>query len=112
MGIPTVRDRLVQPAILQVLEQIFDSVFSESSFGFRPKRSAHQSLHKASEYVGEGYEIVISRGGPLFPLLANILLDDLDKELERWCQQGVVQWCAWIMALSEKGWGGVRGGMP
>jgi RNA-directed DNA polymerase len=137
LGIPTVRDRFVQQAILQVLEPIFDSMFSESSFGFRPKRSAHQALHKASEYVSEGYEIVVDvdlekffdrvnhdilmsrlarwigdkrllriirrflqagmmqsgvcirriegcpQGGPLSPLLANILLDDFDKELER-----------------------------
>jgi RNA-directed DNA polymerase len=137
LGIPTVKDRLVQQAILQIMEPIFDSTFSESNYGFRPKRGAHQALLKASEYVSEGYGIVLDmdlekffdrvnhdilmsrlarwigdkrllriirrfleagmmqdgvcirrmegtpQGGPLSPLLANILLDDLDKELER-----------------------------
>jgi RNA-directed DNA polymerase len=137
LGIPTVRDRLVQQAILQVLEPLLDPTFSESSYGFRPRRSAHQALQQASEYVRQGrsivvdidlakffdrvnHDIVMSRlarrvgdkrllriirrflkagmmgngvciarhegtpqGGPLSPLLANLLLDDLDKELER-----------------------------
>jgi RNA-directed DNA polymerase len=136
LGIPTVRDRLVQQAILQVLDPIFDSTFSESSYGFRPRRGAHHAILKASEYVSEGFEIVVDldlekffdhvnhdilmsrlarrigdkrllriirrflqagmmqngvcierikgtpQGGPLSPLLANILLDDFDKELE------------------------------
>ncbi len=137
LGIPTVRDRLVQQAILQVLEPILDPTFSESSYGFRPRRSAHQALTKASEYVQDGRTIVVDidlekffdrvnhdilmarlarrikdkkllklirrfveaglmsngvclerrkgtpQGGPLSPLLANLLLDDLDKELEK-----------------------------
>lgn len=137
LGIPTVKDRIVQQAILQILEPIFDPSFSDSSFGFRPYRGAHKALHKASKYVGEGrgivvdldlekffdrvnHDILMSRlarkigdkrllriirrfleaglflngicqqrvkgtpqGGPLSPLLSNILLDDLDKELER-----------------------------
>jgi RNA-directed DNA polymerase len=137
LGIPTVRDRLVQQAILQVLEPLLDTTFSESSYGFRPKRSAHQALQQASEYVRQGrgivvdidlakffdwvnHDILMSRlarrvgdkrllrivrsfleagmmcngvciarhegtpqGGPLSPLLANLLLDDLDKELEK-----------------------------
>jgi len=137
LGIPTVRDRLVQQAILQVLEPLLDPTFSESSYGFRPKRNAHQALRQASEYVGQGrgivvdidlakffdrvnHDILMSRlvrhvgdkrllriirrflevgmmcngvcvarregtpqGGPLSPLLANLLLDDLDKELEK-----------------------------
>ena len=137
LGIPTVRDRLVQQAILQVLEPLLDPTFSESSYGFRPKRSAHQALHRASEYVKTGRSIVVDldlekffdrvnhdilmsrlarrvddkrllriirrfletgmmckgvcverhegtpQGGPLSPLLANLLLDDLDKELEK-----------------------------
>lgn len=137
LGIPTTIDRLVQQAVLQVIEPIFDPTFSESSFGFRPKRSAHNALKQASKYVEEGYEwvvdmdlekffdrvnhdilmsriarriddkkllklirsyltagimqdgVVIGRqegtpqGGPLSPLLSNILLDELDKELER-----------------------------
>ena len=137
LGIPTVVDRLVQQAIHQVLEPMFDPTFSESSYGFRPGRSAHQALKRAQEYVRDGYEIVVDidvekffdrvnhdilmsrlanriddkrllkiirrfleagmmkqgvcimraegmpQGGPLSPLMSNILLDELDKELER-----------------------------
>ena len=137
LGIPTVVDRLVQQAILQVLEPILDPTFSASSFGFRPGRSAHQALAQAQKYVADGRGIVVDldlekffdrvnhdvlmarlarrigdkrllrivrsflnagmmqsgvvierhegtpQGGPLSPLLANLLLDDLDKELER-----------------------------
>jgi len=137
LGIPTVVDRLVQQAILQVLDPMLDPTFSESSYGFRPGRSAHQALRKASEYVAKGYAVVVDmdlekffdrvnhdvlmgrlarrirdkrllkiirrllsagimrqgvvmeryegtpQGGPLSPLLANLLLDDVDKELEQ-----------------------------
>ena len=137
LGIPTVVDRLVQQAILQVLDPMLDPTFSESSYGFRPGRSAHQALRKASEYVAEGNTIVVDvdlekffdrvnhdvlmgrlarriadkrvlritrrfleagimrqgvvvaryegtpQGGPLSPLLTNLLLDEVDKELER-----------------------------
>jgi len=137
LGIPTVVDRLVQQAIHQVLEPLFDSTFSESSYGFRPGRSAHQALKRAQEFVQDGYDIVVDidvekffdrinhdilmsrlakriddkrllkiirrfleagmmkegvcirreegmpQGGPLSPLLSNLLLDELDKELER-----------------------------
>lgn len=136
LGIPTVLDRLIQQAVLQVLTPIFDPGFSESSFGFRPRRSAVQAVKKAKEYVVEGYGYVVDidlenffntvnhdilmgivrsqiadvrvvklirkyltagvlvggvttptekgtpQGGPLSPLLSNILLDILDKELE------------------------------
>jgi RNA-directed DNA polymerase len=137
LGIPTVVDRLVQQAFLQVLTAIIDPSFSESSYGFRPNRSAHQALTKAKEYVMSGKGIVVDldiekffdnvnhdilmsmlakrigdkrvlkiirkflqagimangvcilpekgtpQGGPLSPLLANIMLDPLDKEIER-----------------------------
>jgi len=137
LGIPTVVDRLVQQAILQVLEPHLDPTFSASSYGFRPKRSAHDALAAASQFVADGRNIVVDvdlekffdrvhhdilmarlarriadksllriirrfleagimfngvcierhegtpQGGPLSPLLANLLLDDLDKELER-----------------------------
>jgi RNA-directed DNA polymerase len=137
LGIPTVIDRLVQQAILQVLERLLDPTFSDSSYGFRPGRGAHDALKKAREYVAEGRVIVVDvdlekffdrvnhdllmarlarrvadkrllrivrrfleaglmqdgvcverhegtpQGGPLSPLLANLLLDDLDRELER-----------------------------
>ncbi len=137
LGIPTVLDRVIQQAIQQILSPIFDSDFSESSFGFRPRRSAHGALHQVQHYVQRGYrtavdldlekffdrvnhDVLMSRlarkvadkqllaligrylragvqvegaiqkteigtpqGGPLSPLLANILLDDLDRELEK-----------------------------
>lgn len=137
LGIPTAVDRLVQQALLQVLTPLIDPTFSESSYGFRPNRGAHQALLKAKEYVANGKEIVVDidiekffdrvnhdilmskvachigdkrilrlvrkylqagvmengvcvrstegtpQGGPLSPLLSNIMLDDLDKELER-----------------------------
>lgn len=137
LGIPTVVDRLIQQAILQVLEPIFEPKFSNYSYGFRPNRSAHDALKQAKEYVEEGYNYVVDmdlekffdrvnhdilmsrlarvigdkrllkiirgyltagimqdgvvmsryegtpQGGPLSPLLSNVLLDDLDKELER-----------------------------
>lgn len=137
LGIPTVLDRLVQQAMLQVLEPILDPTFSASSYGFRPGKSAHEALRQAKAYVSEGRDIVVDidleqffdrvnhdilmsrlgrwvgdkrmlriigqflraglmqngvcvnreegtpQGGPLSPLLANLLLDDLDKELER-----------------------------
>jgi RNA-directed DNA polymerase len=137
LGIPTVVDRLLQQALHQVLSPLFEPHFSESSYGFRPQRSAHQAVLKARQYVREGrrwvididlekffdrvnHDILMSRlarrikdkrmlrlirrylqagmmsnglttarregtpqGGPLSPLLSNILLDELDKELER-----------------------------
>jgi len=137
LGIPTVLDRFIQQALHQVLGPIFEEDFSESSYGFRPGRSAHQAVRQAQRYVSEGrrwvvdmdlekffdrvnHDILMSRvarkvgdkrtlklirqylevgimadglttvrregtpqGGPLSPLLSNILLDDLDKELER-----------------------------
>lgn len=137
LGIPTVRDRIVQQAIAQVLNQIYDPLFSENSYGFREKRNAHQALEKASGYVEEGrikvvdidlktffdlvnhdrlmYELstkigdktllklirkylqtgilkggLVSQrlegtpqGSPLSPLLSNIVLDELDRELEK-----------------------------
>jgi RNA-directed DNA polymerase len=137
LGIPTVLDRLIQQALHQVLQPLYDPSFSESSYGFRPGRSAHQAVQQARTYVGEGrrwvvdldlekffdrvnHDILMARvarrvkdkrvlrlirrylqagvlegglvaqrmegtpqGGPLSPLLSNILLDDLDQELER-----------------------------
>ena len=137
LGIPTVVDRVIQQALHQVLSPIFEANFSESSYGFRPQRSAHQAVLKARQYVHEGrrwvvdidlekffdrvnHDVLMSRlarrikdkrvlrlirrylqagmmsngltavrregtpqGGPLSPLLSNILLDELDKELER-----------------------------
>jgi len=59
LGIPTVVDRLVQQALLQVLEPIFDPGFSEGSYGFRPGRGAHDALRQASQYVAEGRNTVV-----------------------------------------------------
>lgn len=137
LGIPTVRDRIIQQAIAQVLSPIYERVFSERSYGYRPKRNAQNALRQASEYVTEGREVVVDmdmksffdevnhdrlmyglstkigdkillrlirkylqsgillgglisqrtkgtpQGSPLSPLLSNIVLDELDKELEK-----------------------------
>jgi RNA-directed DNA polymerase len=137
LGIPTVTDRVVQQAIAQVLTPIFDPTFSESSFGFRPGRNAHQAIRQVQAYVNDGWRVAVDidlakffdtvnhdvlmnllgrtiadkpllrligrylragmlvgehiepsevgtpQGGPLSPLLANILLDQLDRELQR-----------------------------
>ena len=137
LGIPTVLDRLIQQALLQVLQPRFDPTFSEHSHGFRPTRSAHGAIREAQRYVQEGkrwavdvdlekffdrvnHDVLMGRlakrieegrvlvlirrylnagvmadgvvvdrhegtpqGGPLSPLLANVLLDEVDKELEQ-----------------------------
>ncbi|WP_172565370.1 group II intron reverse transcriptase/maturase [Vibrio navarrensis] len=137
LGIPTVLDRIVQQAITSVLSDIYEPKFSNSSYGFRPNRSAHHALAAASRYIREGRGYVVDidlakyfdtvnhdrlmhrlskdisdkrvlklirsylqaglmrdglverrqrgtpQGGPLSPLLSNIVLDELDKELER-----------------------------
>lgn len=59
LGIPTVVDRVIQQAILQILTPLYEPRFSDASYGFRPGRSAHQALRQAQEYVAEGYEIVV-----------------------------------------------------
>ena len=137
LGIPCVLDRFVQQAVLQVLPKRWDPTFSEHSQGFRPGRSAKQAVHKAQQYIAEGYRWVVDldwekffdrvnhdrllaavaervadkrmlkwiraflkagvmedglvsaveegtpQGGPLSPLLSNLVLDELDRELER-----------------------------
>jgi RNA-directed DNA polymerase len=137
LGIPTVVDRMIQQAILQVLQPEWDATFSEHSYGFRPGRTAHQAIAEAQKYIAEGYDVVVDidlekffdrvnhdvlmsrvarrvsdkrllklirgylesgvmengveswseegtpQGGPLSPLLSNLLLDELDQELER-----------------------------
>jgi RNA-directed DNA polymerase len=137
LGIPTVLDRFVQQAVMQVLQSRWDRTFSNHSYGFRPGRSAHQAVEQAQRYIAEGYRWVVDldlekffdrvnhdklmakiaervsdkrllkliraflragvmedglvspvdegtpQGGPLSPLLSNIVLDEFDRELER-----------------------------
>lgn len=136
LGIPTVIDRMIQQAIAQELNKIYEPVFSDNSYGFRPGRSQHMAIKKAKEYINEGYKWVVDmdlekyfdtvnhdilmerlsrrikdkrvlrlirkylesgimingleqaseegvpQGGPLSPILSNIMLDEVDKELE------------------------------
>jgi len=137
LGIPTIMDRVIQQAVAQVLTPIFDPGFSDSSFGFRPGRNAHQAIRQVQRHVKDGYAMAVDidlakffdtvnhdvlmkimgrtihdqallgligrylragvlvgehiepsdigtpQGGPLSPLLANILLNELDHQLER-----------------------------
>src|SRR5262244_2205213 len=137
LGIPTVLDRFIQQAVMQVLQRKWDRTFSDHSYGFRPGRSAHQAVAAAQQYIAAGYRWVVDldlekffdrvnhdkliakiaeqvsdkrlwklvraflragvmedglvspvdegtpQGGPLSPLLSNIVLDELDKELTR-----------------------------
>src|ERR1700757_2682995 len=137
LGVPCVVDRLIQQALLQVLQKRWDRTFSEHSYGFRPGRSAHQAVAQAQRYIAAGYSVVVDldlekffdrvnhdslmarvaarvtdkrvlkliraflkaglmedglvspvdegtpQGGPLSPLLSNLVLDELDRELER-----------------------------
>jgi RNA-directed DNA polymerase len=59
LGIPTVLDRFIQQAVMQVLQADWDRIFSEHSFGFRPKRSAHQAVARAQEYIAAGHNVVV-----------------------------------------------------
>src|ERR1700676_743194 len=137
LGIPTALDRFIQQAVMQALQRSWDETFSEHSYGFRPKRSAHQAVEQAQQYQAEGYRWVVDldlekffdrvhhdrllakiaervsdkrllkliraflragvmenglvspaeegtpQGGPLSPVLSNIVLNELDQELER-----------------------------
>ena len=137
LGIPSVLDRFIQQAVMQVLQRRWDRTFSDHSYGFRPGRSAHQAVAQAQQYIAEGYSWCVDfdlekffdrvnhdklmgqiakrvedkrllkliraflnagvmenglvspsvegtpQGGPLSPLLSNLVLDELDRELER-----------------------------
>src|ERR1700688_3070493 len=66
LGVPCVVDRLIQQAMLQVLQERGDPMFSEHSYGFRPGRSAHQSVAQAQLYVADGYNVVVDSKGTKF----------------------------------------------
>ena len=137
LGLPTVLDRFIQQALMQVLQRKWDPTFSEHSYGFRPKRSAHQAVAPAQQYIADGFRVVVDldlekffdrvnhdklmgqiakrisdkrvlkliraflnagvmenglvgpsvegtpQGGPLSPLLSNLVLDELDREMEQ-----------------------------
>lgn len=74
LGIPTVLDRLIQQALLQALTPIFDPVFSESSFGFRPGRSAHGAVQQAQEHIASGYRWVVDLDLEKFWVLCRVVL--------------------------------------
>jgi group II intron reverse transcriptase/maturase len=84
LGVPTVIDRMIQQAIAQVLEPIFDSTFSENSYGFRPGRNAHQAIRKAEEYYKQGYTRVVDIDLASYFDTVNhdILLDRIREEIE------------------------------
>ena len=138
LGIPTLTDRVVQQAILQVLSPIYEKQFAETSYGFRPNRGCHDALKKCQEYANQGYwhvidmdlekffdtvnqsmlmqilsrtiknnrvlsliqkflnagimdrgmfiksDVGVPQGGPISPLLANIMLNELDQRLDEW----------------------------
>ena len=84
LGIPTVTDRLIQQALLQVLQPILDPTFSEYSYGFRPGRSAHQAVRQARSYVQSGRRIVVDVDLEKFFDRVNhdILIDRLQKRID------------------------------
>ena len=83
LGIPTAIDRLIQQALLQVLQPLIDPTFSEFSYGFRPGRSAHDAVRKAHQYVQEGYQIVVDIDLEKFfdTINHDILMDRLAKRI-------------------------------
>ena len=85
LGIPTVLDRLVQQALLQVLQPILDPTFSDHSFGFRPGRSAHDAVKTAQRYIQEGRRIVVDVDLERFFDRVNhdVLMDRLSKRIDR-----------------------------
>jgi len=89
--VPTVVDRLVQQAILQVLEPILDPTFSSSSFGFRPGRSAHQALAQAQSYVADGREIVVNHDILMARLARRIGDKRLLRIIRRFLEAGMMQ---------------------
>ncbi len=154
LGIPTLTDRVIQQAILQILSPIYEKQFSERSYGFRPNRGCHDALKKCQEYANQGYWYVIDidleqffdtvnqsmlieilsrtikdgrvisliqkflkagimdkgifvkseegipQGGPVSPLLANIMLNELDQELDKWGYQ-FVRYCDDLMIFTK-----------
>ena len=81
LGVPTVIDRMIQQAIVQVIQPIYEPLFSENSYGFRPKRSAHQAIRKAMEYYNEGYTQVVDLDlAKYFDTVNHDILIDMLKE--------------------------------
>jgi retron-type reverse transcriptase len=85
LGIPVVLDRFVHQAILQVLTPIFDPRFSESSYGFRPGRSAYDAVLKARQYVEEGYRWVVDFDLEKFLETSSYCTPSHDRLSKRWC---------------------------
>jgi len=81
VGIPTVVDRLIQQALLQVLQPLIAPTFSESSYGFRPVRSAHDAVQQAKRYVQEGFQIVVDLEKFFDRINHDILMDRLAKRI-------------------------------
>ena len=81
LGVPTVIDRMIQQAIVQILQPIYEPLFSENSYGFRPKRNAHQAISKALEYYNEGYTQVVDLDlAKYFDTVNHDILIDMLKE--------------------------------
>lgn len=81
LGVPTVIDRMIQQAIIQVLQPIYEPLFSDNSYGFRPERSAHQAIRKALEYYNEGYIQVVDLDlAKYFDTVNHDILTDMLKE--------------------------------
>ena len=85
LGIPTIVDRVIQQAITQVLTPIFDPGFSESSFGFRPGRSAHGALRQVQRFIGEGYRVAVDLD------LAKFFGAPGDRQEVKWCKSTAVK---------------------
>jgi len=154
LGIPTLTDRVIQQAILQMLSPVYEEKFSDLSYGFRPNRGCHDALQKCQEYADMGYWYVVDmdlekffdtvnqsmlmeilsrtikdnrvlsliqkflnagimdkgmfmksergvpQGGPISPLLANIVLNELDQELEKW-EYRFVRYCDDLMIFTK-----------
>jgi RNA-directed DNA polymerase len=85
LGIPTIVDRLIQQALLQVLQPLIDPTFSEFSYGFRPGRRAHDAVKQAYRYVQEGYRFVVDIDLEKFLETSSYCTPSHDRLSKRWC---------------------------